>query len=118
MRSILGIPCLLAMGTIVDLVNGQLRCSELNQDFMLQLDPPGKGLPDITNFDSSTASVPSGVPSNVPPLTSTLQYSSSDGIITPVPQNDFSNNLVVADTSFRDFFGELLYNPSPNTKST
>ena len=62
----------LVMDAIIGLVTCQLRCSELNQEFMLQLDPPGKGLSDGTEFDSSNISVPSGVLSNVPPLTSTL----------------------------------------------
>ena len=39
---------------------------------MLQVDPPGKELPDGTEFESSSTSVPAGVPSNVPPLTSTF----------------------------------------------
>ena len=34
LRSVLDIPCLLAMGAVVDLVQGQLECSELNQEFM------------------------------------------------------------------------------------
>ena len=119
LRSVLGIPCLLAMGAIVDLVKGQLRCSELNQEFMLQLDPPGKGLPDGTQFDSSNTSVPAGVSSNVPSLASTLQYTSSDGIITPVIQNNVSNNLVVTDTSFHGCISrELVYKPpTPNTST-
>ena len=84
LRSVLGIPCLLVMCAVVDLVKGQLRCSELNQEFMLQLDPPDKGLPDGTEFDSSNTLVHDGVPYNVPSLASILQYTSSDGIITPV----------------------------------
>ena len=111
LRSVLGISCLLKIATVVDLVNGQLRCSELNQQFMLQLDPPDKGLPNGTNFDSSTTSVPADVPPNVPPLTSTLQYTSSDSITTPVPHNNFFDNLVVTDTSFHGCVSrELVYN--------
>ena len=107
------------MGAVVDLVKGQFRCSELNQEFMLQLDPPDKGLPDETEFDSSNTSVPVGVPSNIPPLLSILQYNSSDGIITPVKQYTFSNNLVVTDTSFHGCVSrEFVYNPPFNTNST
>ena len=119
LRSVLGISCLLVMGAVVDLVKGQLRCSELDQEFMLQLDPPGKGLPDGTEIDSLNSSVPAGVPSNVPPLASTLKYTSSDGIITTVIQNTFSNNLVVTDTSFHGCVSrELVYNPRPTNTST
>ena len=45
LRTVLDIPCLLAMGTVVDLVKGQFICSKINQVFILQLDHPGKGLP-------------------------------------------------------------------------
>ena len=86
---------------------------------MLQLDPPGKVLPDGTEFDNSNTSVPAGVPSNVPLLASTLQYTSSDSIITPVIRNTFSNNLVVTDTSFHDCVSrELVYNPPTTNTST
>ena len=44
LRSTLGIPCLLAMGDIEDLVKVQLVCSELNQELILQIDYPDKGL--------------------------------------------------------------------------
>ena len=52
LRCVLGIPCLLAMGTVFHILQGQLKCSEFNQEFNLQLDPPGKGLPNGTNFDT------------------------------------------------------------------
>ena len=45
LRSVLGIPYLLAMGDIEDLVKVQLVCSELNQELILQIDYPDKGLP-------------------------------------------------------------------------
>ena len=60
------------MGTIFDLVKGKLVFSELNQHLMLQLDPPGKTLPDGANFDTSFAIVLDNVTSNVLPLSSIL----------------------------------------------
>ena len=33
--------------------------------FMLQLNPPGKGLPDGTTYDTPFATVPDDVPSNI-----------------------------------------------------
>ena len=57
LRSVLGILCPLAMCVGVDLVQGQLICSELNQWFILQLDPPGKILPDGANFDTTFTTV-------------------------------------------------------------
>ena len=73
LHSILGIPCFLMVGAIIDLVKGQLVCSELNQVFMLHLDPPGKGLTDGTTYDTYFVTVPDGFFSNVLPLSSLLQ---------------------------------------------
>ena len=85
LRSVIGVLCLLTISAVVDLVKGQLQCSELAQEFMLQLNHLDKELPDRTNFDNSINSVHAGVSSNVPPLSSTFQYTSSDSIMTPVP---------------------------------
>jgi len=52
------------MGAVVDLVNGQLDCKELNSVFLLQIDPPGKGLPDRATYDSFSNAVPDGIPTN------------------------------------------------------
>ena len=67
LRSVLGIPCLLFMGVVVDLVNGQLDCKELNSMFPLQLDPKGKDLPDGSSYDSFSNTVPTDIPTNVLP---------------------------------------------------
>ena len=52
LRSVLDILFNLAMGVVVDWVNGQLVCSELDQVFMLQLDPSGKELLDGATYDT------------------------------------------------------------------
>ena len=67
LRSVLGIPCLLFMGVVVDLENGQLDCKELNSMFPLHLDPPGKYLPDGSSYDSFSNTVPADIPTNVLP---------------------------------------------------
>ena len=51
LHSILGIPFRLALDTVVDLVKGRLVYLEINQDFILQVDPSGKGLPGVANDD-------------------------------------------------------------------
>ena len=68
---------------------------------MLQLDPPDKGLPDSVIFDTFFAKAPDGVPSNIPPLFSPLQYTIFDVTIAPVSQNTYSSNLVVTDNCFQ-----------------
>ena len=101
LRSILGTHFLLAMGAVFDLVQDQFKCSELNKEFNLKLDPPGKGLSDGIIFDTSFTTVPGGVSSNVTPLFSPLQYTSSDSTITSESQQTYSNNLVLTDNSFQ-----------------
>ena len=78
-RSIIGIHCLLTMGTIVNLVKDQLVRSEFNQVYMLQFDSPGKGLLDSVTYASSFANIPGGIFSNVTPLFSLIQCTASDG---------------------------------------
>ena len=82
--SVLGAPCNLVMGDVVDLVIGQLVYSKLDQVFMLQLDPLCKGLPDVVTYDTSFATMPDGTHSNVLSLSSPVQYIASDGTITQV----------------------------------
>lgn len=79
LRIIIGIPRLLTMGTIVNLVKDQLVRSEFNQVFILQLDSPGKGLLDSVTYESSFANIPVGIFSNVTPLFSLIQCTTSDG---------------------------------------
>ena len=111
LRSVLGITSLLAMGAVVDLAKGQLVCLELNKEFMLQLDPPGKGIPDGSTLESFSAVVPDEVPSHIPSLGYLLlQYTASDGTIAPVSQSTYSSNIVVKDSS-------LVYH-SPQVKSS
>ena len=65
---------------------------ELNEKNPLQLDPSGKGLPDSTTFDSCSAVIPDGVPSNISTLGCLpLQYTESDGTVAPVSQTLLSN---------------------------
>ena len=119
LRSVLGILCILAMGVIVDLVNGQLDCKELNSVFSLQLDPPGKGLPDGASYYSFFKAVPDGIPKNV--LTKVcfaLQYTASNGTISPVSEATYSSNIVVNDSLFQGCISrELTYHSPRDTTS-
>ena len=120
LRSVLGIPCLLAMGAVVDLVNGHLDCKELNSVFPLQLDPPGKGLPDGASLDSFSNAVPAGIPTNVLSQNySEIQYTASNGTIAPVSESTYSSNIVVNDSSFKgNITRELVYHSPSDTTST
>ena len=101
LRSVLDILFNLAMGGVVDWVNGQLICSELDQVFMLQLDPSGKELLDGATYDTFFATVPGGIPSNVLPLFSSIQYTTFDERITTFSLNTYSSNLVVTNNYFK-----------------
>ena len=79
---------------------------------LLQLDPPGKGLPDGDYYIIFYATVSDGASYNVTPLSSPTQYTASERIITPGSQNTYSNNLVVLYDSFqRSISCELIYLP-------
>ena len=102
--SVLGLPNLLSMGTIIDLSRGTLSCSELNFNFPLFLDPPGKGLPDGVSLNISTNFVPPGVRSI---LLAQLQYAAMDGARPAVGYSIPSDNIVVTD----DFFEGNVFGP-------
>ena len=111
LRSIHGIPCLLAMGTVVDLVNDRLDCKKLNSVFSLQLDQPGKDLPDKASYYYFSNVVLDGIPKDVlRKECSTLQYTASNVIIAPVSESTYSSNIVVNDRSFQGCISrELMY---------
>ena len=115
MRSVLGTSYFLSMDTVVDLVKSQLVCSELDKAFILYFDPPDKGLPTGVNFDNYFFTVPSGVPSNVSPLSSPLKYNASHSTTTPVSQTTHSNDLIFTDNYFKGYVSrELIYHlPQP-----
>ena len=119
LRSVLGIPCLLVMGAVVDLVNGQFVCKELNSAFPLQIDPPGKDFPEGAIYDSFSNPVPDDISKQL--LTkecSALHYTVSNGTIDPVSQATYSSNIVVNDCSFNGCISrELVYHSPRETTS-
>ena len=65
LRSVLGLLILLAIGADINLVNGLLSCLELNRRFTLELQPPGKGLPEVASLNHYSSTVPAIVPTNI-----------------------------------------------------
>ena len=101
LRSVLGLPTLLAMGANINLVKGLLSCVELNRDFPLDLQPPGKGLPEGASLNQYSPTVSTSIPSNMPLTTSLLHHTSSEGI----PQHSVptpSDNILVTDHFFHN----------------
>ena len=105
LRSVLGLPTLLSMGATIDLSRGTLSCSELNSNFPLILDPPGKGLPDGFSLTTSPHIVPPGVRTN---LTAQLQYTVMDGVRPAIANSTPSNNIVVTGQFFDDNVSRTL----------
>ena len=65
LRCVIGMPTLLCLGDLIDLVKGTFFCSELNCTFILTLNPPGMGLPESVLIDNSTPTIPQGTPTNI-----------------------------------------------------
>ena len=106
------------MVVVLDLVQDQLKYSELNQKFNLQLHPLDKGLPDETNFDTSFTTIPDGISSDGTPLSVFFQNTSSEGTMIPVSQQTYSNNRVVTDNYFQGCRYRVLEYHLPNHKTS
>ena len=98
---VIGLPTLLALGDLIDLVKGVFVCSEINCIFPLTLDPSGKELPDEVVFDNSTPTIPVGVSTNVRPNPSLLHYTSAEGRVLPSYATNYSEHIIVHDKLFR-----------------
>ena len=85
------------MGTTIYLSRGTLSCSELNSNFPLILDSPGKGLPGGVSLITSPHIVPPGVRTN---LTAQLQYTAMDGVRPAITNSTPSDNIVVTNQFF------------------
>ena len=100
LRRVIGLPTLLALGSIIDLVKGTFFCSEINRTFPLTLDPPGKGLPDEVVFDNSTPTISVGVSTDVRLDPSFLHYTSAEGRTLPSSTTNYSEHVIVHDKLF------------------
>ena len=58
LRCVLGLPTLFAIGGSINLVKGEIVCSDIDCTFALSLKPPSKKLPDGVVFDNSTPTIP------------------------------------------------------------
>ena len=110
---VLGLSMLLAFGGQINLVKGELICSEINRKLPLTLDPPGKGLPEGIVFDNSTPIIPQGVSTNVKPNPSLLHYTSVEGNSFQYSSPTYLDNIVVHDIFFEgNMSRELVYKPN------
>ena len=104
------------MGTDINLVKGLLSCLELNGIFLLELQPPGKGLPEGTSLNHYSPTVPTTVPSNLTHTNSLLHHTSAEDIPQHESSRTPSNNILVTDHFFNDTdTRELSYVPSKSS---
>ena len=92
-RSILGLPSLLAMGAAIDLVSGLLSRVELNHKFPLELHPSGKGLPCGASFDHYPPTISPCVSTSITSYDYILYYTSAKGDPHPLCPNTPYNLL-------------------------
>ena len=101
------------MGADINLVKGLLSCIELNRDFPLELQPPGKGLPQDVSLNHYSPTIPVSVPSNLSHANSLLHHTSADGIPQPDSSHTPSDNILVTDYLFYNTVTrELSYVPT------
>ena len=117
LRCVLGLPTLLAMGTSTDLVKGLLLCIELNRSFPLDLQPPGKGLPEGASLNHYSHTVFSNVSTNITNTNSMLYYTSTKGTPRPLCLRTNSDNIHVTDQFFHDTVTRELSYVSSNSST-
>ena len=109
---VLGLPTLVALGELINLVKGEFICSEIDCTLPLTLDPPGKGLLVGIVFDNDTPIIPQVVSTNVKPNPSLLHYTSAEGRAVHHSVPTYSHNIILHDKFFEgNVSRELEYNP-------
>ena len=91
LRCVLGLSTLLAMGAYIGLTSGLLSCNELNREFPLDLQSPGKGLPEGPTLNHYTNTIPYTVSNNL------LHHTSADGNSHSTCHSIPSDNINVTD---------------------
>ena len=104
LRCVLGLPTLFAIEGSINLVKGEISCSDIDRVFALSLEPPGKGLPDGVVFDNSTPTIPEGVSTNIKPNPSLLHFTSAEGYVVTNPFPSCSANIIVRDSFTKEMF--------------
>ena len=90
------------------MVKGLLSCIEFNRDLPLELQPPGKGLPEDTSLNHYSPTIPVSIPSNLSHSNSLLHHTPAEGI----PHTP-SDNILVTDHFFHNtVIRDLSYVPT------
>ena len=102
LRSVLGLPILLAMGADINLVKDLLSFLELNRSFPLELQPPDKGLPEGASLNHYSPTVLTAVPTNLTHTNSLLHHTSAEGIPQHESSRTPSDNILVTYHFYND----------------
>lgn len=108
LRSVLGLPILLAMGAEIDLVKGVLSYIELNRSFPLDLQPPEKWLPEDATLNHYSHVISPTGSTNITSNSSILHYTSAKIISLPLCLNIPSNNILVTNHFFQETVTQKL----------
>ena len=112
LRCVLGLPTLLALAGIINLMKGDFVCSKINRTFYLTLDPLGKGLLEGIVFDTTTPTILQEVSTNIKPNPSLFHYTSADNRALICSSPSYSECIVVHDKRFKgDMSREFEYAP-------
>ena len=110
LRCVLGLPILLAMCASIGLTSGLLSYTGLNRKFPLDLQPPGKGLPEGTTVNHYTNTISHSVSNNI------LQHTSSNGDCHTTCHSTPSDHIHVTDHFFKNEVSQtLVYVPPDKT---
>ena len=94
------------MGTSIGLASGLLSRTELNREFPLNLQPPGKSLPEGATLNNYTNTIPYALSTNL------LYHTSADGNSHSTCHSTPSDNIHVTDHSFKNEVSrKLVYIP-------
>ena len=109
---VFGLPILIAMGISIGLASGLLSCTELNREFPLDLQPPGKGLPEGATLNYYTKTIFHTLSTNL------LHHTSADGNSHPTCHSTPSDNIHVTDHFFKNEVSRKLVYIPPDKTST
>ena len=89
---------------------------EFCRKFILTLDPPGEGLPNLSTLNKYPPFILPDVSINITSITSLLQYTSPDGTLNSLWKGTLSDNIVVKDHFLNNVSREFSYvhlDPTP-----
>jgi len=112
LRCVIGLPTLISLDGLIDLVKGTFVCSEINPTSPLNLNLPDKGLLDGVVFDNSTLTIPVGLSTNVRSDPTLLHCTSARDRALSSSSTNYSDHIIIHNEFFREnIFRDIKYVP-------